>query len=652
MIASGIRLDHIDRGVGACDDFYRYANGIWLDRTEIPGDEPAWGAFTEIRERTQDALHAIVEEAAAAGAPRGSVVQQVGDFYASGMDDGAIAAAGLAPLQMTLGAIDALSDRGALTTLLAELHSAQAFAGFAFVVLPDQLDSTRNILHLQQGGLGLPDRDHYLKDDERSRVLREGYVAHVARVLALAGMAEPAARDAAAGIMSFEDALARASMSRVDQRDPHRVHNPRALARLADEAPGYDWAGHLARLGLDGAGQLNVRQPGFFAALARAAADAPLEEWRPYLRWHVLRWASPYLPAPFEEAHFAFYGRTLTGVPRQRPRWRRVLEHLEPCLGEALGQLYVAKAFPPDAKARAVQLVADLREALRERIGRLDWMSAPTKEHALRKLDKFGVKVGFPDRWKDYSRLEIDRGPYLGNVMRALRFETARQLAKVGRPVDPVEWRMTPQTVNAYYSAQRNEIVFPAAILQSPFFDFTVDDAANYGGIGLIIGHEMTHGFDDAGSQFDADGNLKNWWLPDDRAAYDARTDLVVKQYDAYEPLPGARINGRLCLGENIADIGGGKIAYAAYQRALARTGRATLDGYAPEQRFFLALAQAWRSKSRDEAMRLRLTIDPHSPARFRVLGPLSNLPEFHEAFGCADGSPMCRPVEVRPAIW
>lgn len=652
MSASGIRLDHIDAAAPPCEDFYRYANGRWLEATAIPDDEAAWGSFTEIRDRTNDALRAIVEEAAAAGAPRGSVTQQVGDFFASGMDEEAIERAGVEPIAPLLAGIDGLRDRSAIVTLIADLQSTRAFAGFAFIVQPDQSDSSRNILHLQQAGLGLPDRDHYLKDDERSRTLRDTYVAHVGRVLGLAGSDTATAREAAATILRFEDALARASMTRVDQRDPHKVHNPRSVEAFVGEAAGYDWAAHLTRLGVLDADKLNVRQPGFFAALARVAADAPLDEWRIYLRWHLLRAVSPFLPRAFEEAHFDFYGRTLTGTPRQKPRWRRVLEHIEPCLGEALGQLYVARAFPPEAKARALQLVEDLREALRARIRGLEWMTPATKEQALHKLERFGVKIGYPDRWKDYSGLEIDRGPYVANVMRALRFETARDLAKVGKPVDRTEWRMTPQTVNAYYSPPRNEIVFPAAILQSPFFDFGVDDAANYGAIGMVIGHEMTHGFDDSGSQYDADGNLRNWWRPEDRAEYEARTDLVVKQYEGYEPMPGERINGKLCLGENIADIGGSKVAYAAYQRSLGRTGRADLDGYTPEQRFFLAFAQAWRSKIRDEALRLRLATDPHSPGHFRAIGPVSNMPEFHEAFGCRPGSPMCRPVEVRPSIW
>jgi predicted metalloendopeptidase len=453
-------------------------------------------------------------------------------------------------------------------------------------------------------------------------------------------------------VLTLETRLAHASMTRVDQRDPYKTYNKMTVAQLAERAPGIEWSAYLTTLGAT-VDDLNVRQPLFFAELAKALADVPLEQIRTYLRWHVVRTAASSLPRAFEEESFDFNSRVLQGVPQQKPRWKRVLESMDQHMGEELGQLYVQKAFSPEAKRRVVELVDDLRSALRDRIAGLEWMGDQTRAQALRKLDAYAVKMAYPDAWRDHSGLQVDRSPFVRNVLRANEWHTGRDLAKLGKPVDRTEWFMSPQTVNAYYNPLMNEIVFPAGILQRPFFDAGADDPVNYGAIGMVIGHEMSHGFDDAGSRYDADGNLKEWWTKDDRAAYESRTDLIVKQYEAYEPLPGQKINGRLTLGENIGDIGGIKIAWAALQRMLDRRGRPEkIDGYSAEQRFFLGLAQSWRNKIRDEALRVRLNIDPHSPAVYRVLGPLSNMPEFHAAFGCGDGSPMIRPAEARPTIW
>jgi predicted metalloendopeptidase len=441
-------------------------------------------------------------------------------------------------------------------------------------------------------------------------------------------------------------------MPRVDQRDPYKVNNPHTRATLAARAPRFDWDAYFAALGAPDAADLNVRQPAFVERVGQLLREHPIDLWRVYLRWHIARSLASYLPAALERASFEFYGKVLQGQPEQKPRWKRVLEVVDAQLGEPLGQLYVERAFPPEAKQRILDLVADLRAVLAERIDGLEWMGPQTRVAARKKLDAFSVKMGYPDRWRDYRALTLDRGPFVDNVLRALEFNFAHDLGKLPRPVDRGEWRMSPPTVNAYYYPPGNEIVFPAGILQPPFFYPTADAAVNYGAIGMVIGHEMTHGFDDQGSQFDGVGNLHNWWQPTDRHEFDARTDLVVKQYEAFEPLPDMRINGKLCLGENIADLGGLKIAYAAFERYLATHGEpAPIDGLTARQRFFLGFAQAWHNLMREEALRVRLATDPHSPSRFRVLGPLSNLPEFFAAFGC-DGGAMSRPAELRPTIW
>jgi len=649
----GIDVSHIDRSVAPCDDFFRYANGKWLERTEIPAEEPVWGSFTEVRERNHEILRQIADKAAAASAPKGSVEQKVGDYWASGMDEAAIEAAGVEPIAPELALIDGLTDRAQIASLLGRLQRSAVRLGFALAVRQDPGDSTRNMLWLQQGGLGLPDRDYYLKDDPRSREIRVRYVRHVARMLELLGDDADSARYGAATVLTIETRLARASMTRVDQRDPYKTYNKMTLAQLAERAPGLEWRSFFDAVGADEIDELNVRQPLFFAEAAKAFADVPLEQLRTYMRWHLAASAANALPKRFVDELFDFHQRELQGVQAQRPRWKRILESMDNSIGHELGQLYVQKAFSPEAKRRVLELVEDLRAALRDRIGGLEWMGEQTKAQALRKLDAFAVKMAYPETWRDHSPLEILRGELFRNVVRAREWHLERDLAKLGKPVDRGEWFMSPQTVNAYYNSLMNEIVFPAGILQPPFFDPDADDAVNYGAIGMVIGHEMSHGFDDAGSRFDADGNLKEWWTPDDRKAYELRTDKIVDQYGAYEPLPGQRINGKLTLGENIGDIGGVKIAWAAFQRMLERKGRPEpIDGFTAEQRFFLGMAQSWRSKLRDEALRVRLNVDPHSPGYYRVLGPLSNMPEFHEAFGCGAGSAMTRPPEVRPAIW
>ncbi len=644
---------NFDSSVKPCDDFYQYANGAWLKTHPIPADRASYGSFQELSDRNRDILKKILEETSAKSDwPKGSIEQKVGDFYAAGMDEAAIEKAGMKPLAPLFAAIEKLKAPGDLPAVLAELHARGLEAGFNFQVAQDARESTRYIGILSQGGLGLPDRDYYTKGDPKSKDLREAYRTHVAKVFELSGDSPEKARTFADVVMAVETKLAEPSNTRVENRDPQKTYNKRTLAALASEAPGFDFPRFFTGLGASSATEVNLRQPRFFVAFGELARTVPAETWRTYLRWHVLRQSAPYLPKAFEEEAFAFSGKTLMGVPEQEPRWRRVQAATDQALGEALGPLYVARAFPPRAKERMRALVENLRTALKERIDALPWMSAETKKQAQRKLAAFNVKIGYPDKWRDYSSLAITRASYLENVRNARTFETRRNLAKLGKPIDRTEWRMSPPTVNAYYNSTMNEIVFPAGILQPPFFSEDADDAVNYGGIGVVIGHEMSHGFDDSGSQYDADGNLKNWWTAEDRKAYDARAALVVKQFDGYRPLADLAINGKLTLGENIGDLGGIKIAYAALQKALQGKPRTAIDGFSPEQRFFLSFATIWRNQSREEALRVQLNTNPHSPGKWRAIGPTSNLPEFYDAFGCAEGAPMRRAEAERPSIW
>jgi putative endopeptidase len=648
----GIDPMNLDATVKPCEDFYAYANGGWLKAHTIPPDKPRYGAFEELSERNRAILKRILEETCSkASWTRGSVEQKVGDFYASGMDEAAIEKRGLAPLRPALATIEGLKDAKQLPALLAKLHNQGLPGGFAFFVRQDAKASSQYLGYLYQSGTGLPDRDYYLKEDARSRDIRAKYEQHIARMFELAGDAPTLAAVRAKVVLALETRLAQAQWTRVELRDPQKTYNKRTLDQVESEVPGYDWKAYFKARGVQ-QGDLNLAQPSFFQAFGKLSAEVPATQWRTYLRWQVLSATANLLPKPFGEEAFAFNGKVLSGTPEQEPRAKRIEEATDKTLGEALGQMYVKVAFPPEAKAKVLDMIENLRVALRERITNLDWMGSDTKQQAIKKLNAFGVKIGYPDKWKTY-RFDVKRDDYFGNVRRASAFRIQENLAKLGKPIDRTEWGMTPPTVNAYYSPSMNEIVFPAGILQPPFFDPKADDAVNYGSLGFVIGHEMTHGFDDSGSQFDAEGNLKNWWTEADKQAYGSRTDLVVQQYEAYEPLKGEHVNGKLTLGENIADIGGLKIAFAAYQNSLK--GKATpapIDGFSGPQRFFLGAATVWRNHIREAALAVRLKTDTHSPGRERVNGPLSNLPEFYEAFGCTDGQPMKRDEKIRPAIW
>src|SRR5438128_3733130 len=647
----------MDPSVKPGDDFFRYVNGAWIKRTEIPPEYSRWGAFNELIERNNDALHAIAEKASQTQldpklAPE---TQKVGDYYASGMDETTIEAMRTKPLQDEFNRIDTIKDRRDALAEIAHLHSIGINAFFNFGAGQDAKDSTRDIAQAVQGGLGMPDRDYYTKQDPDMKEKREKYIAHVTKMLTLLGEPADKAAENARKIMALETKLAEASRTRVQLRDPIKNYNKMGVRQLQDLTPDWNWSDYFKKIELVEPGDINVHQPEFFKAVNNLFKSTSIDDWRAYLRWHLINATAPYLSTDFVNEEFDFNDRILRGTQQIKPRWKRVIISEDDAIGEALGKLYVGFYFPPEAKARALELVNNLKEALADRIKTLEWMDEPTKQEALKKLAAFTVKIGYPDKWLDYSLLRTDRGPYVLNAIRAENFEVNRQLKKIGKPVDRTEWGMTPPTVNAYYNPNMNEIVFPAGILQPPFFYANADDAINYGGIGAVIGHEMTHGFDDQGRQFDAAGNLRDWWSPESAAKFKERSQAVVQQYSEYEPIQGAHINGELTLGENIADIGGVKLAYAALHKALDKNPQAReqkIDGFTPEQRFFLGWAQVWHANQREDDLRLRLNTDPHSPTHYRCNGPISNMPEFAKAFNLPDKCPMMRPADKRVKIW
>jgi putative endopeptidase len=648
---------NMDTSVKPGDDFFRYANGAWIKRTEIPPEYSRWGAFNELIEHNNDALHEIAEKAQNTKVdPRlAPEPEKVGDFYASGMDEQTIESLRTKPLDAEFKAIEAINDRASLLKEIAHLHSMGINVLFDFGAEPDAKDSTRELAQAGQGGLGLPDRDYYTKTDDASKKLRDQYVEHVAKMLTLLGNPLAKASDEAKKILALETKLAQASRTRVQLRDPIKNYNKMPVKQLQDLTPDWNWNNYFNALNLLAPQDINVQQPEFFKTADQVFKGASVDDWKAYLRWHLINATASDLSKDFVDENFNFGDRILHGAQQIKPRWKRVITSEDGAIGEALGKLYVAFYFPPEAKARALELVNNLKEALADRIKTLEWMDQPTKEQALKKLAAMQVKIGYPSKWLDYSLLQIDRGPYVLNEIRSAQFETNRELNKIGKPVDPTEWGMTPPTVNAYYNPNRNEIVFPAGILQPPFFYANADDAVNYGAIGAVIGHEMTHGFDDQGREFDAAGNLRDWWSPKSAEEFKKRSTAVVQQFNEYAPLPGLHVNGELTQGENIADLGGVKLAYAALQKALAKQPEARnqkIDGFTPEQRFFLSFAAIWRQKIRDEDQKMRLTTDPHSPAQFRVNGPLSNLTEFQKAFNVPDGSPMVRAADKRVNIW
>jgi len=647
-----VNLQAIDPAVKPQDDFFRYANGTWLKTATIPADQSRWGSFTELSERNQANLHAICERVANLKTGGTPIEQMVGDFYASGMDEAAINAAGLQPLQADLDLIAATKTPADVMGVIAHLKQQGSSVGFGFSSGPDAKDSNIEIAQLRQGGLGLPDRDYYFNDDEKSQKLRQQYVAHVAKMLQLSGESNEAAQVGAQSVLRLETLLAQASLQQIKLRNPYASYHKIPVTGLAKYTGDLDWHGFFAALGTPAFTEINLAHPDFYQGFATQLKQTPISDWQAYLRWNLVHDAAPYLSEPFVKENFSFYGTALTGVKEMKPRWKRVVAVTDADIGEALGQLYVAEYFPPEAKARVLKLVADLRAALRDRLQQLEWMDEATRAKAVAKLDAYSVKMGYPDKWKDYSSVKITRGSYLANVHAADAYEVRRNYNKIGKPVDKTEWFMTPPTVNAYYSPQFNGITFPAGILQPPFFDAKADDAVNYGGIGVVIGHEMTHGFDDRGRQYDAQGNLTDWWTPASAEKFKVRAAGIVKQFTGYTVLDGVHLKGELTQGENIADLGGLRISYAALQKALTGKPHTPIDGFTPEQRFFLSHASVWRDLMRPEEQRRRVNIDPHSPGMWRVNGPLSNLDEFYQAFNVPEGAPMRRSAADRVLIW
>jgi putative endopeptidase len=649
----GLDLANLDRSVKPCDNFFQFADGGWLKSHPIPPDYPSYGSFTELQESNRDKLHTILEAAAknTAAAP-GSIEQKIGDFYVSCMNEPAIEKAGIDPIKDYLARIDKISSVAELQAEIIDLQEAGSGVVFFFGSQPDFKNSTMTIGSAGQGGIGLPDRDYYLKADERSVKLREAYVQHVTNMFVLLGDDPAKAAAEAKTVLTLETKLAQASMTRVDRRDPDKTYHMTDRAALKALTPDFDWNAYFHAVGQDSVTAINVAQPDFFKAVDHELTATPLDDWKIYLRWHLIHGAGDSLSKKFVDEDFNFFGRTLTGAQEIQVRWKRCVRATDGALGEALGQIYVKDYFPPEAKAAALQMVKNLTVALREDISTLDWMSEPTRKKAIEKLDAIQLKIGYPDKWRDYSAFKVDRGVYALNSLRGVEFERAYRLAKIGKPVDRKEWGMTPPTVNAYYNSTINEIVFPAGILQPPFYDPKRDDAMNYGGMGAVIGHEMTHGFDDQGAKFDAVGNRSDWWTPEDLKNFQARGDCVAKQFDSYVVEEGLHENGKLVEGESIADLGGLTIAYAALEKLLAAKPVAAIDGFTPEQRFFLGWAQVWAGNDRPEWARLIVNTNPHPLDRFRANGPVGNMPAFQKAWSCGDGDPMIRPAAERCRIW
>jgi putative endopeptidase len=653
-LVSGIDLQYVDDSVRPQEDFYKHINGKWLAGTEIPADKGRYGAFDKLYDDSEAQLRSIVDDLQKTSDAKDPDQQKISDLYSAFMDEAAIEERGLKPLDAEFAEIDALKDKKEIAGLIAHFNSIGVSAPYAPNVHQDAKDSTKYVFDLGQDGLGMPDRDYYLLNDEKMKMARTQYGHYVENMLALA--ADKDSAEDARDIVALETNLAKVQWTQVANRDPVKTYNKVEFQKLAALAPGYDWNAYLTDSGVQGkTDYLVISQPSYILGFSKLLQTTPLPVWKAYFRWCLLNDFSPYLTKRLVDEHFAFYGTALRGIPENRPRWKRAISLVERSVGEALGKLYVAKFFPPEAKARMDRLVQNVLAAYKADIDTLDWMSPQTKQKAQEKLAKFTPKIGYPKKWRDYSALQISKDDLVGDVLRAEKFEYNRKLNKLGKPIDRDEWVMTPQTVNAYYNPEMNEIVFPAAILQPPFFDPKADDAVSYGGIGGVIGHEISHGFDDQGSKYDGDGNLLNppgWFTPDDLAKFKAKTHALVEQYSAYEPVVGYHVNGELTLGENIADNSGIAIAYKAYKLSLGGQQAPVLDGLTGDQRFYAGWAQVWRGKSRENDLIVRLKTDPHSPQSVRGTVPEMNQSSFYETYGVKEGDKMYLPPQKRVTLW
>ena len=638
----------MDTSVDPCTDFFTYACGGWLQNNPIPPDRTSWGITSKLADDNRVLLREILEEAAAGGAGRDPVKQKIGDYYAACMDEKAIETAGAGPLKADLQRIAVMRSKKDLAKAIAGLPGLNA--PFDFQSDQDYKNSSQVIAEIDQAGLGLPDRDYYLKTDAKSVELRQAYVGHVQKMFELLGDAPAIAVTEAQTVLRIETTLAKGSLTQVERRDPKLLYHKMTQRELEKLSPSFPWNEYFSLAGQPGLQSLNVAAPEFIKALETTLKKEDLPGWKAYLRWHLVNANASYLSSAFVDADFDFFGKTLSGAQQLKPRWKRCVNYVDNDLGEALGQAYVRRAFPPEAKQRAQKLVKQIEDAMAQDIDGLPWMSPATKQQALEKLIALGNKIGYPDKWRDYSALTIARDDAMGNASRARTFEFNRQIAKIGKPVDRGEWDMTPPTVNAYYNPQINDINFPAGILQPPLFDPNSDDAPNYGDTGATIGHELTHGFDDEGRQFDAHGNLRDWWTPEDGKQFDERASCISDQYSQYVAVDDIKINGQLTLGENVADLGGLMLAYVAWKNETRGQKLESIEGFTPEQRFFIGYGQSWCANTRDETKRMYATIDPHSPDKYRTNGVVSNVPEFQQAFQCKAGSAMVR--EKRCRVW
>jgi endothelin-converting enzyme/putative endopeptidase len=651
-------LSSMDKSVDPCVDLYHYSCGGWQKKNPIPPDQTSWSVYAKLYQDNLTFLRGMLEQAAQPAAERNAVTRQIGDFYAACMDEAAVEKRGLAALQPELDAVARIQSAQELAPLVARLQLTYARYSYGSSMLfsagsaQDPDDSEQVIADVDQGGLGMPDRDYYLKDDAKSKETRERYLQHVRKVFELIGDSPEAAQRNAETVMRLETAMAKASLTRVERRDPHKLVHKMKVADLIQLAPNFDWPTYYREMQYPQFATLNVEAPEFVKALNSLLASEPVDSWKSYLRFHVADTSSPYLSSKFVEENFAFYRQYLHGAKEMQPRWKRCVQYVNYDLSEALGQVYVAQVFSPELKASTLDMVRRIEDAMGQRIRALDWMSPETKQQALTKLAGIRNKIGYPDRWRDYSSVIIARDDFAGNVERAHQFETRRDINKIGKPVDHGEWDISAPTVDAYYNPQMNDINFPAGVLQPPLFDPKTDAAPNYGNTGGTIGHELTHGFDDEGSQFDAKGNLKNWWTKEDREKFDTRTKCVDDQYSGYIAVEDVHVNGKLTLGENVADLGGEILAYLAWKDATKDKGLQPVDGLTPEQRFFIGFAQWDCANERPEDLRVRAMTDPHSPARDRINGVVVNMPEFAEAFRCKPGQPMVKPAANVCKVW